>query len=43
VFASAGFTDVAISHYYDCFVGTTKESTARRYGVKGVNLSAVHP
>jgi hypothetical protein len=26
---------------YDCFAGTTKETTARRYGVKGVNLSAV--
>lgn len=40
MFASAGFTDVAIGHRYDCFAGTTKESTARRYGVVGVNLCA---
>jgi hypothetical protein len=26
---------------YDCFAGTTKENTARKYDVKGVNLSAV--
>jgi hypothetical protein len=40
IFASAGFADVAITHSYDCFAGTTKERTARRYGVRGVNLSA---
>jgi hypothetical protein len=32
---------VKITHYFDCFAGTTKERTARRYGVLGVNLSAV--
>jgi hypothetical protein len=41
VFASAGFRDVAIARRFDCFAGTTKERTARRYGVVGVNLSAV--
>lgn len=41
VFQSAGFTSVAIAHRFDCFAGTTKEKTARRYGVIGVNLSAV--
>jgi len=41
VFASAGFTEVAITARFDCFAGTTKERTARRYGVMGVNLSAV--
>ena len=41
VFRSAGFTDVAITHRYDCFAGTSKESTARRYKVMGANLSAV--
>ena len=41
MFASAGFTQVAIGDRYDCFAGTTKEATAKRYGVIGVNLSAV--
>ena len=41
VFQSAGFARVAITHRYECFVGTTKERTARRYGVVGVNVSAV--
>jgi hypothetical protein len=41
VFSAAGFADVAITQRFDCFAGTTKERTARRYGVMGVNLSAV--
>jgi hypothetical protein len=41
VFTEAGFTTVAVTHRYNCFEGTTKESTARRYGVQGINLSAV--
>jgi hypothetical protein len=41
VFTAAGFTDVAITARFDCFGGTTKERTARRYGVVGVNLSAL--
>lgn len=40
-FQSAGFDRVAITHRYDCFDGTTKERTAKRYGVIGVNVSAV--
>jgi len=40
-FQSSGFEDVSITHHFDCFVGTTKERTARRYGVVGVNLSAI--
>jgi len=43
VFAAAGLTDVRIRQRFDCFVGTTKERTARRYGVIGVNLSAKKP
>ena len=39
-FAAAGFTDVRITHRFDCFEATSKEKTARRYGVIGVNLSA---
>jgi hypothetical protein len=41
VFEAAGFREVSITHKFECFVATTKERTARRYGVVGVNLSAV--
>jgi len=40
-FADAGFSNVTITERFDCFAGTSKEKTARRYGVMGVNLSAV--
>jgi hypothetical protein len=40
-FAEAGFTDVGITQRFDCFKVTSKEKTARRYGVIGVNLSAI--
>lgn len=43
VFTTAGFSDVRITHRYDCFAGTSKERTARRYGVVGVNVSALKP
>jgi hypothetical protein len=43
VFAAAGFSGVRITQRFDSFVGTTKERTARRYGVAGVNLSAKKP
>jgi hypothetical protein len=39
-FADAGFSNVAITERFDCFAGTSKEKTARRYGVMGVNVSA---
>jgi hypothetical protein len=39
-FAEAGFVDVAITHRYQCFAETSKERTALRYGVIGVNLAA---
>jgi hypothetical protein len=32
---------VRITDRFDCFGGTSKEKTARRYGVIGVNLSAI--
>jgi hypothetical protein len=41
VFTDAGFSDVRLTHRFECFTGTTKERTARRYGVVGVNLSAI--
>jgi hypothetical protein len=39
VFESAGFT-ARLGSRFDCFAGTTKERTARRYGVMGVNVVA---
>jgi hypothetical protein len=41
LFAGAGFDDVRVTRRFDCFGGTTKERTARKYGVMGVNLAAV--
>ena len=41
MFQAAGFRNVAITTRFDCFAGTTKERTARRYGVVGVNLCAM--
>jgi hypothetical protein len=40
VFDAAGFREVGIVASFDCFAETTKERTARKYGVVGVNLSA---
>ena len=40
MFESAGFTNVRLVDRFDCFAGTTKERTATRYGVVGVNLTA---
>ena len=37
---AVGFEDVAIRERLDCFRGTTKERTARKYGVMGVNVLA---
>jgi hypothetical protein len=41
VFAAAGFRDVTITERFDPFARTSKERTARKYGVIGVNLSAI--
>jgi len=32
--------NVRVLTRFDCFAGTTKERTAKRYGVVGVNLTA---
>lgn len=37
---AAGFEDVRIVGRFDCFAGTTKERTARRFDAFGVNVSA---
>ncbi len=39
----AGFVDVAIVARHDCFKGTSKEGTARKFGVEGVSLIARKP
>ena len=41
LFAGAGFGDVRVTQRFDCFAGTTKERTARRFGAVGVNVSAL--
>jgi hypothetical protein len=38
-----GFEDVRVTARFDCFRGTQKENTARRYGVHGANLFARKP
>ena len=38
-----GFTEVRVMAHFDCFRGTTKERTARKYGVRGANLFARKP
>jgi hypothetical protein len=35
-----GFVDVRVVERFDCFQGTTKERTTRKYGVIGVNVYA---
>jgi hypothetical protein len=34
---------VRVTDRFDCFAGTSKERTARTYGVSGINLSAARP
>lgn len=40
VLTTAGFGDVRITERFDCFRGTSKEGTARKYGVMGMNVYA---
>lgn len=40
-FASAGFDNPRTLEHFDCFAGTAKERTARKYGVVGVNVLAI--
>jgi hypothetical protein len=39
----AGLHDVRVVKRYDCFKGTSKEKTARKYGVVGVDVLATKP
>jgi hypothetical protein len=43
VLTAAGFRAVALRERFDCFGGTSKEKTARTYGVVGVNVYARKP
>ena len=38
-----GFDDVRVTARFDCFRGTRKESTARKFGVHGANIFARQP
>jgi hypothetical protein len=43
VLKSLGFLDVRLVERFDCFRDTSKEKTARRYGVHGTNVFARKP
>lgn len=38
-----GFEEVTIVERFDCFRATTKEGTARKYGVHGANIFSRKP
>jgi hypothetical protein len=38
-----GFEEVRVVDRFDCFRATSKERTARKYGVHGVNVIAFKP
>lgn len=38
-----GFRNVEVVRQFDCFVGTSKERIARKYGVIGVTVAAIRP
>jgi hypothetical protein len=40
---ATGFSPVEVRDRFDCFAGTSKERTARKYGVIGVNVLAIKP
>ena len=43
VLTTAGFVDIATKDRFDCFRGTSKERTAIKYGVIGMNVYARKP
>jgi hypothetical protein len=43
VLATIGFEPVEVRDRFECFLGTSKERTARKYGVVGVNVYAAKP
>ena len=43
VLTTAGFVDVALKDRFECFRRTSKEKTAIKYGVIGMNIYARKP
>jgi len=43
VLRAAGFAPVEVRGRFDCFIGTSKERTAKKYGVIGLNVFARRP
>ncbi|MFB3920794.1 MAG: hypothetical protein ACE145_03685 [Terriglobia bacterium] len=43
VLSRYGFEEAQIVERFDCFRATTKEGTARKYGVHGANIFARKP
>jgi hypothetical protein len=43
VINEVGFRNAAIVEMFDPFLGTSKEKTARKFGVQGVNILAQKP
>ena len=43
VLTAAGFADIATKDRFECFRGTSKEKTAVKYGVIGMNVYARKP
>ena len=40
---TTGFDPVEVREQFDCFRGSSKERTARKYGVMGMNVYARKP
>lgn len=40
VLSCVGFSEIRVTHRYDPFRGTSKEKTARQFGVEGINVFA---
>lgn len=38
-----GFVEVRVTAHFDCFRGTKKQTTTRKYGVRGANVFARKP
>jgi len=43
VLEELGFEEVRVTARFDCFRATTKERTAKKYGVRGTNVFARKP
>lgn len=41
--ANVGLEAVQVTQHFDCFLATSKEKVARKFGVQGVNVFARKP